>query len=156
MSDTPDIFGVIGREDKSGKGGILYHEALDCDCHLVVYADRSYVEYDFSKYGKEETHQYKIPVEEIDEHLEALQANLQIYKNTKGNTGKTPVVFQGLRNMSICINTKSAGVCIDRYYFPVATDDEYLMYERDLHYCKNKAKEVMENYAKTGEKPKLK
>lgn len=154
MIKSADIFDVLrtdnSQKDSSNEDGRIsvYYEALDCGCNLVIYSNEAYIEYNFSKYGKNcsRTHQYKVLIKDVDKYLKTLRANLDIYNNTiKDSDIKASVSFPGLGHMTININSKNPGVCIDRYYFPVSSEEQYKIYENDFLYAKNKAEEIINN-----------
>lgn len=135
---------AFGKEEAIGdKRLAMYFEPLNCGCNLVVYGGEAYVEYDFSKYGKSHSHMCRIPVDKIEQHLKAVKANLDIYKNTKASVGRAVISIKGLRDMTINLNSRHEGVCVNRFYFPVASDTDYARLESCLVYAKNKAAEIM-------------
>lgn len=147
MGKAANIYEFLGSfcaDENKQNCMIIVREPIGCDCRLVAYSSTAYIEYDFSKYGKSKTHEYRVPLNEIDQHLEALKANLQIYENTCRSTPKVPVSFKGLRNMFICVNTKKPGVCIDKFYFPIANKMDYTRLEEAFKKAKLRAYELMD------------
>ncbi len=106
-----------------------YKELLPCGCYFTAEGGQAYVSYDFAgNYGKSKL-EYKIPITELDTFLDYLHRNLVIYLHTKDSIGKFAMSYEGYGGMTLQFNTNCSGVCLEGYYFPVSTMEQFHMYE---------------------------
>ena len=125
--DDKTIRSLNGIRD-AGRGS-YYKELLPCGCYFTAEGGQAYVSYDFAgNYGKVKR-EYKIPIDQLDTFLDYLHRNLVIYLHTKESIGKVAMSYEGYGGMTLQFNTSCSGVCVEGYYFPVDSMEQFHLYE---------------------------
>lgn len=121
-----------------------YYEKLPCGGILTITSNKWYIEYSFLSVNLNGS---KISIiidsSQIDNHLTALKTNLEIYKTFQPNSNEDVYGIPGLMDMTINLHGPCKGVCLEIYYRPVSSDEDFQLIKKSFTYAKNKANAIL-------------
>lgn len=121
-----------------------YHEILPCGGMLIVDSDDWFIQYDIPTLNpRAGSVLINIKSNEIDDHITALKANLEIFKDFKKNSGSRIFGIPGAMNMTINLHGHAKGVCLNNYYRAVYDDDSFERIKNSYNYAKIKAAQIL-------------